>query len=210
MHSIISVAEGRTIDALYLDDVIDSHTEESDSQTRFYHVVYDSVDYWIPESQFALNSMPALTIKKCRLYSDPELQSEFEEKPYLAFGTQIALENSELENGAVKVFYYDKKQSAMKTAYAYKENISTREDDIVVMKVVDSLKVTTKARPRNDLFAKAAKYNPGKEVKAALEGQKVEIVSNNYEDVIKALPKSRYGVSVPELMTVDQSKDPFQ
>jgi hypothetical protein len=46
-------------------------------------------------------------------------------------------------------------------------------------------------------------------VKAALDDQMVEKLSYNYEEVVKNLQKQLYGVHVNELLTVDQSKDPF-
>ena len=45
---------------------------------------------------------------------------------------------------------------------------------------------------------------------AALDAEKTEKIENNYQDVLNALPGAKYKVNVPELLTVDQSKDPFQ
>ena len=88
-------------------------------------------------------------------------------------------------------------------------NTSNKEDDIEVLKIVEQLKVTSKAVARNELFARAEKYNPSPLVKAALDDQMVEKLSYNYEEVVKNLQKQLYGVHVNELLTVDQSKDPF-
>ena len=84
------------------------------------------------------------------------------------------------------------------------------EDDIIVSSIVEELKVTARAVPRNELFAKAAKYNPGQKVLAALNEQKVEKNTYSYKQVLKSVKKMSYGVNVDELMTVDQSKDPFR
>lgn len=78
------------------------------------------------------------------------------------------------------------------------------------MQVVEDLRITKRATPRNELFKKAAKYNPCEAVLACLEAEKTEKIENNYQDVLNALPGARYKVNVKELMTVDQSKDPFQ
>ena len=80
----------------------------------------------------------------------------------------------------------------------------------MVSQVVESLKTTKKAVARNELFAKAAKYKPCKKVLAALNEQKVETKSYNYQEVLKSMQRMGFGVNVDELLTVDQSKDPFK
>jgi len=62
----------------------------------------------------------------------------------------------------------------------------------------------------NELFKKAAVYKPCAKVGAALEAEKVERVTNNYQDVLNALPGAKNKVNIPDLLTVDQSKDPFK
>ena len=110
----------------------------------------------------------------------------------------------------MKIFYYDTSEKSVREAFVSAESISEREDDIVVSQVVESLKVTTRAVPRNELFAKAARYKPCKKVLAALNAQKVEKKTYNYQEVLKSVQKMGFGVNVNELMTVDQSKDPFK
>ena len=78
------------------------------------------------------------------------------------------------------------------------------------MDCVKQLRITKRATLRNEIFKRAAKYKPCLKVAAALDAEKTEKIENNYQDVLNALPGAKYKVNVPELLTVDQSKDPFQ
>ena len=134
----------------------------------------------------------------------------------MRFGTVIArnlqLEDQESEQQAEvyeNIFYYDTSKKIVQSGFIKPGSTSDKQDDIEVLKIVEQLKVTTKAVARNDLFARAEKYNPSPLVKAALEDQMVEKLSYNYEEVVKNLQKQLFGVDVNELLTVDQSKDPF-
>ena len=40
--------------------------------------------------------------------------------------------------------------------------------------------------------------------------KKVETKTYNYQEVLKSMQRMTFGVNVDELMTVDQSKDPFK
>ncbi|MBQ1795497.1 MAG: hypothetical protein II110_07430, partial [Treponema sp.] len=114
---------------------------------------------------------------------------------------------------AEKIFYYNKQLACVQEAYVKKGSASKANDDIAVLKIVEELKKTQRAVARNNLFAKAAKYKPSPAVKAALEAQKVERISYDYQEVLESITKMNqkksYGINVNELMTVDQSKDPF-
>ncbi|MBR7064186.1 MAG: hypothetical protein IKI31_03465, partial [Treponema sp.] len=187
--------------------------------------LYDNVDYWLEKSVFAMNCKTAVTIEKTFLYNDQDLTQKIEsaQNP-LRFATLIAkpiaetnMNNMVGENSlsgankfAEKIFYYDTNSKSVKEAFVSSLSISEKEDDIVVSQVVESLKVTTRAVPRNEHFAKAAKYKPSAKVLAALNEQKVEKKSYNYQEVVNSLKTIRSGVNVNELLTVDQSKDPFR
>ena len=107
------------------------------------------------------------------------------------------------------IFYYDSSKKIVQSGFIKQGSTSNKEDDIEVLKIVEQLKITKKAVDRNNLFARAEKYNPSPLVKAALDDQMVEKLSYNYDEVVNNLRKQLYGVHVDELLTVDQSKDPF-
>ena len=105
--------------------------------------------------------------------------------------------------------YYNTSKKNVQSAFIKQGNTSNKQDDIEVLKIVEQLNVTQRAVERNKLFARAEKYNPSPLVKAALDDQMVEKLSYDYEEVVQNLRKQLYGVQVDELLTVDQSKDPF-
>jgi len=181
----------------------------------YLHAVYDSVDFWIPESDVALSSESAIVIFDAALYEDAQLLSpKTDGLTKLKFGTIVARnsqpENQESEPQSYEnIFYYDSSKKIVQSGFLKQGSTSNKEDDIEVLKIVEQLKVTKKAVDRNNLFARAEKYNPSPLVKAALDDQMVEKLSYNYEEVVKNLQKQLYGVHVNELLTVDQSKDPF-
>jgi len=230
MHGVIKLSEGKDISVLEIDGKIDTkfipdenqNFEEGDGENNevkgreYAHVVYDNLDFWLERAVFALNCKNAVAIEKTFLYSDSDLSQKITtpQNP-LKFAAIIALSleasNSESENQkSVKIFYYDTKEKAVRQAFVSSDSISAREDDIVVSQIVESLKVTARAAPRNELFSKAAKYKPCKKVLAALNEQKVEKKTYNYQEVLKSVQRMSFGVNVDELMTVDQSKDPFK
>lgn len=185
--------------------------------TEFVHVVHDSLDFWLEKSVFALNCENAVAIEKTFLYADETLSQKIDspQNP-LKFAARIAKakeenpsENSESPK-SVKIFYYDTGAKSVREAFVSSASISARIDDIVVSQVAEELKVTKRAAPRNELFAKAAKYKPCQKVLAALNAQKTDKVVNNYQEVLKSMQRMSFGVNVDELLTVDQSKDPFK
>ena len=197
------------------------------SGTEYVHVVHDNLDFWLDKSVFALNCETAVAIEKTFLYPDAELTQKLYATPNpLKFASMIAVasqeNNTEPENSAapqksdsaesasVKIFYYDTDQKSVRDAYVQTSSISARIDDIIVSQIAEDLKVTKKAVPRNELFARAAKYKPCAKVLAALNAQKVETKTYNYQEVLKSMQRMTFGVNVDELMTVDQSKDPFK
>ena len=213
MHSIFSLKNNDIIEILLANNSDETETNFKDE--TYLHAVYDSLDFWIPQNDIALASESAVVIFDSTLYEDAGLLSpKTEGLTKLRFGTVIArnpqLEDQEAEPQAYEnVFYYDTSKKIVQSGFIKPGNTSDKEDDIEVLKIVEQLKVTTKAVARNDLFARAAKYNPSPLVKAALDDQMVEKLSYNYEEVVKNLQKQLFGVDVNELLTVDQSKDPF-
>ena len=186
--------------------------------TEYVHVVHENMDFWLENTVFALNCENAVAIEKTFLYSDSTLTQKIEspQNP-LKFAARIAKSLEETEDGlatenpeAAKVFYYDTKEKSVREAYVLASSISARIDDIVVSQVAEELKVTKRAVPRNELFARAAKYKPCKKVLAALNSQKEEKKTYSYQQVLKSVQRMNFGVNVDELMTVDQSKDPFK
>ncbi len=213
MHSIFTLKNNDTIEIL-----LSSNSDEPETNIKdepFLHAVYDSVDFWIPQNDIALSSESAVVIFDSALYEDAQLLTQKTDGlTKLKFGTVIArnpqpqaqdLEQQSYEN----VFYYDTTKKIVQNGYIKPGNTSDTQDDIEVLKIVEQLKVTKKAVDRNNLFARAEKYNPSPLVKAALDDQMVEKLSYDYEEVVKNLQKQLYGVHVNELLTVDQSKDPF-
>lgn len=213
MHSIFSLKNNDTIEILLANNSEDP--EENFVNGAYFHAVYDSVDFWIPQSDIALSSESAVVIFDSTLYEDAGLLSpKTDGLTKLRFGTVIARnpqpqsQDTEAQSYE-KIFYYDSSKKIVQSGFIKKGNTSNKEDDIEVLKIVEQLKVTKKALDRNSLFARAEKYKPSPLVKAALDDQMVEKLSYNYDEVVKSLQKQLYGVHVNELMTVDQSKDPF-
>ncbi len=229
MHSVIKLSAGDDVAILELDGktdtklIQDSNAEQpADSEnqenlsngTEYVHVVYDNMDFWLEKSVFALNCESAVAIEKTFLYSDPSLSQKIEtsQNP-LRFSSLIAKSVEKLSDEnpeSVKVFYYDLAKKSVQEAYVLSSSISTLKDDIVVSQIAESLKTTKRAVPRNELFLEAAKYKPCQKVLAVLNEQKVEKKTYSYQEVLKSMQKMSFGVNVEELLTVDQSKDPFQ
>ena len=213
MHSIFSLKNNDTIEILLANNSEDP--KENFVNGAYFHAVYDSVDFWIPQSDIALSSESAVVIFDSTLYEDAGLLSpKTDGLTKLRFGTVIARnpqpQSQDTEAQAYeKIFYYDSSKKIVQSGFIKEGNTSNKEDDIEVLKIVEQLKVTKKALDRNNLFARAEKYNPSPLVKAALDDQMVEKLTYDYDEVVKSLQKQLYGVHVNELMTVDQSKDPF-
>ena len=210
MHSIFNLKNNDTIEILLAKD-----SDEPETNKDFLHAVYDSVDFWIPENDIALSSESAVVIIDSTLYEDADLISPKNDGlTKLRFGTVIARKpqpetQSSEPQSYENIFYYDTSKKIVQSGFIKQGNTSNKEDDIEVLKIVEQLKVTKKAVDRNNLFARAEKYNPSPFVKSALNDQMVEKLSYNYDEVVNNLRKQLYGVHVDELLTVDQSKDPF-
>lgn len=210
MHKIRTLYRTNTVSIPYKDNASEFMMV---GETIYYKAVYDNCDYWIDGTRLAFCSSPALIISKAFLYVDKDLQTKIDgANSSIGFGKFISVSNDEAfqSEHSIMIYFFDSAAQELKSAWIEKGLASTREDDLVVMQVVNDLKVTKRATPRNELFKKAARYKPCPQVTAALNDQMVERIENNYQDVLNALPGAKYKVNVPELLTVDQSKDPFQ
>ncbi len=213
MHSIFTLKNNDTIEILLAKN--SDEPEINLENETFIHAVYDSIDFWIPQSDIAISSESAVMIFDSTLYEDAGLLSpKTDGLTKLKFGTVIARnpqpETLESEPQSYEnIFYYDSSKKIVQSGFIKQGNTSDKEDDIEVLKIVEQLRATKKAVDRNNLFARAEKYNPSPLVKAALDNQMVEKLSYNYDEVVNNLRKQLYGVHVDELLTVDQSKDPF-
>ncbi|MBO6218245.1 MAG: hypothetical protein J6N81_01540 [Treponema sp.] len=192
------------------------NAQTSQKGIEYVHVVHENMDFWLDKSVFALNCENAVAIEKTFLYSDPALTEKMSSpQSPLKFASLIAVSKSQGENpsenqNAIKVFFYDSAENSVRQAFVSSASISTKIDDIVVSQIAEELKVTKRAVPRNELFARAAKYKPCQKVLAALNAQKTETQTNSYQEVLKSMQRMSFGVNVDELLTVDQSKDPFK
>lgn len=199
----------------------DESSQNSENQeivlkgTEYAHAVYDNVDFWIEKSVFALNSEKAVVIEPTTLYAVYDLTQKLDASPNpLKFaaivGKSSDADSENPDSKSVKISFYDTNAKSVREAFVSKDSISTRIDDIEVSRIAEQLKTTKRAVPRNELFKEAAKYKPSQKVLAVLNAQKVEKKTYNYQEVLKSMQKMSFGVNVNELMTVDQSKDPFK
>lgn len=200
----------------------DKNAQTSQKGKEYVHVVHENMDFWLEKSVFALNCENAVAIEKAFLYSDPALTEKMSSpQSPLKFAEKIAkakdVDESETTPAAekknpdsVKIFFYDTREKSVRQAFVLASSISTKIDDIVVSQIAEELKVIKRAVPRNELFARAAKYKPCNKVLAALNAQKTETQTNSYKEVLKSMQRMSFGVNVDELLTVDQSKDPFK
>ena len=212
----------QTNDSSTLSGSADKSAQTSQNGIEYVHVVHENMDFWLDKSVFALNCENAVAIEKTFLYADPALTQKLESpQSPLKFAEKIAkakdVDESETTPAAetknpdsAKIFFYDTREKSVRQAFVQVSSISTRKDDIVVSQIAEELKVTKRAVPRNELFARAAKYKPCKKVLAALNAQKTETQTNSYKEVLKSMQRMSFGVNVDELLTVDQSKDPFK
>ena len=213
---------GQTNDSFISTENADKSGQTSQKGTGYVHVVHENMDFWLEKSVFALRCENAVAIEKTFLYADSALTQKLESpQSPLKFAEKIAkakdvdesetMVTGEIKNpDSAKIFFYDTKEKTVRQAFVQVSSISTRKDDIVVSQIAEELKVTKRAVPRNELFARAAKYKPCKKVLAALNAQKTETKTYNYQEVLKSMQKMSFGVNVDELLTVDQSKDPFK
>lgn len=199
----------------------DESSQNSENQeivlkgTEYAHAVYDNVDFWIEKSVFALNSEKAVVIEPATLYAVYDLTQKLDASPNpLKFaaivGKSSDADSENPDSKSVKISFYDTNSKSVREAFVSKDSISTRIDDIEVSRIAEQLKTTKRAAPRNELFRKAAKYKPCQKVLAALNANQETKKTYDYQEVLKSVKKIGIGVNVDELLTVDQSKDPFK
>lgn len=199
MHRMKTLSRGNVFETVQVNGAVRSinlFDEESEKSETYIHAVHDDVDFWIFSDYVAQNAVPAIVV---------------EAFGGLKFGTIVAeaVQNKEDESGKTTVFYFDKARDKVCSLETDRQKVSTYRDDVEMAAIVEKLKVTTRATPRNELFLKAERLNPSPQMKKILEDQKVEKLSYDYQEVLKSMPGARYIVNVEELNTVDQSKDPF-
>jgi len=168
--------------------------EEEDQNPEVYlRAVSDEVDFWVFENYVAVNAVPAIIV---------------EAGDGFRFGQIVAL-SCEQDSEESTVFYFDKGQNKVCSKLIASEKVSTYSDDVEMAAIVEKLRVTARATPRNELFKRAEKLNPSPMMKRVLDAEKTEKLSYDYQEVLKSMPGSRYVVNVGELNTVDQTNDPF-
>jgi len=211
MHKIASLSKGDVFNAVYIDDNLDEKMIDTE---KYIHGISGNIDYWIFSDYLAVNAKPSLVIEKTAVYEDKNLTNPKGEN--VSFATVIATQNetdSIKNEKSAKIFWYDNKKSKVLEGFIDAEKISNNKDDVIVAGIIEKLRVTTRAVPRNELFKKAFALNPSQKMKNILKSEQVEKISYDYDEVVKALSTvgtgKRYKVDVKELMTVDQSKDPF-
>lgn len=204
LYKLSSVIKGTNLQVVQKDGVTDSLIFDEEN---YIHCVYDNVDCWIFSDYLAVDSVPAVIIEKCSVFNDETLQGE--QIASFRFGSVIASGYIEEDTTVVLVYWFDKKSKKVLTGFVAAENVSTYMDDVQVAAIIEKLRVTHRAVPRNELFKKAYSLNPSPKMKVILDGEQVEKIEYSYKEVVKTLPGKRYSVNVDELNTVDQSKDPF-
>lgn len=212
MHKLSSLSKGDVFNAVFIDDNLDSKLVADE---KYIHGVNGNLDYWIFADYLAVNATPSLVIEKASVYSDKSLT--IPKGVNISFATIVATSkeaDSTQNKNAAKVFWYDKSASKVLEGFIDAEKISSNKDDAIVAGIIEKLRVTTRAVPRNELFKKAFALNPSPKMKKILQAEQVEKIEYDYDEVVKSLskvnPGQRYRVNVEELMTVDQSKDPFK
>ena len=139
MHSIFNLKNNDSIEIL-LEKDSDEPDRNLDNGT-YLHAVYDSVDFWIPESDIALSSESAIVIFDAALYEDAQLLSpKTDGLTKLKFGTIVARnpqsENQESEPQSYeKIFYYDSSKKIVQSGFIKQGSTSNKEDDIEVLKI---------------------------------------------------------------------------
>ncbi|MCQ2585457.1 MAG: hypothetical protein MJ185_07695 [Treponema sp.] len=205
MHKMKSLSRGNAFETVQVNGAVRTLNlyDEKENAETYIHAVSDNVDFWIYKNYVAENALPAIIV---------------EETKGLKFGQIVALglekveadKTVEDENSKAVVYYFDKKQDKVCSMMMDQDKVSTYKDDVEMAAIIEKLRVTARATPRNELFLRAEKLNPSPAMKKVLEGEKTEKLSYDYQEVLKSMPGSRYIVNVGELNTVDQSKDPFK
>ena len=205
MHKMKSLSRGNAFETVQVNGAVITLNlyDEKENAETYVHAVSENVDFWIYKNYVAENALPAIII---------------EETAGFKFGQIVALgldkvegdDAAEEDKTKALVYYFDKKQDKVCSILMDQAKVSTCKDDVEMAAIIEKLRVTARATPRNELFLRAEKLNASPAMKKVLEGEKTEKLSYDYQEVLKSMPGSRYIVNVGELNTVDQSKDPFK
>lgn len=209
MHKMKSLSCGDSFEAVQVNGSFRPLNlyDENENPETYIQCLSDNVDFWIFENYVAKNAAAAIIVGAVNgLRPGTVVGLSLEEK------AESETENVTDEDSAsqkVKIFWFDKAQDKVIEGLVEADKVSTYTDDIRMAEIIEKLKTTTRATPRNELFRKAEKLNASPNMKRLLDLQKTETLSYDYQEVLKTMPGARYIVNVEELNTVDQSKDPF-
>ena len=134
MHSIFNLKNKDNIEILLAKN--SDEPEANSEDENFVHAVYDSLDFWIPQSDIAISSESAIVIFDSTLYEDAGLLSpKTDGLTKLRFGTIIArnpqpeIQGSEPQSYE-NIFYYDTSKKIVQSGFIKQGNTSNKEDDI--------------------------------------------------------------------------------
>lgn len=212
MHRMKTLSLGDSFEAVQVNGLYNPLNlyDEKENPETYIQVLFDNVDFWIFENYIAKNAASAIIVSPVNgLRTGTVVGLSLEEKPESVSETD-AESDSETAEEKVKIFWFDKAQNKVVEGLVDSDKVSTYTDDIRMAEIIEKLKTTTRATPRNELFRKAEKLNASPNMKRMLDAQKTETLSYDYQEVLKTMPGARYIVNVEELNTVDQSKDPFK
>lgn len=199
MHRMKSLSSGNVLSAVEAGgelQLINLFSEEENAVPETYvRAVYDNVDFWVYADYVAADAEPAIILKT---------------GDGLKFSQIVAVSLRAQDDPEMSlIYYFDSSLDKVCSKLIPSEDVSTYADDVEMASIIQKLKTTTRATPRNELFLKAEKLNASPAMKKKLDAEKTEKLSYDYQEVLKTMPGARYIVNVEELNTVDQSKDPF-
>lgn len=199
MHRMKSLSSGNALAAVEAGgelQLLNLFPEEENSVPETYvRAVYDNVDFWVYADYVATDAEPAIMLKSGN---------------GLKFSQIVAVSLRAQDDPDMSlIYFYDSSSDKVCSRLVSSEDVSTYADDVEMASIIQKLKTTTRATPRNELFLRAEKLNASPAMKKKLDAEKTEKLSYDYQEVLKTMPGAKYIVNVEELNTVDQSKDPF-
>lgn len=205
MHKMKSLSCGNAFETVQVNGAVITLNlyDEKENTETYVHAVSENVDFWIYKNYVAENALPAIIIEETAGFKFGQIVA-------LGLDKVEAYDAAEEDKTKALVYYFDKNQDKVCSILMDQAKVSTCKDDVEMAAIIEKLRVTARATPRNELFLRAEKLNASPAMKKVLEGEKTEKLSYDYQEVLKSMPGSRYIVNVGELNTVDQSKDPFK
>lgn len=205
MHKMKSLSCGNAFETVQVNGAVITLNlyDEKENAETYVHAVSENVDFWIYKNYVAENALPAIIIEETAGFKFGQIVA-------LGLDKVEAYDAAEEDKTKALVYYFDKNQDKVCSILMDQAKVSTCKDDVEMAAIIEKLRVTARATPRNELFLRAEKLNASPAMKKVLEGEKTEKLSYDYQEVLKSMPGSRYIVNVGELNTVDQSKDPFK